>query len=122
MSFNSLKLGLLLGLIPNHFLKDCSCQHYKCDCHHHRLLHFHFLIVYKCFGFSFTLFLLIIRPSILISNFSNSYLFYFVYNSVSYSFFSIRRILFRCFVTSLSIINMSFMYMILSRFNSFFNI
>ena len=38
MSFNSLKLELLLELVLNHYLKDCSCQHCRCNCHHYKLL------------------------------------------------------------------------------------
>ena len=38
MSFNSLKLGLLLELVFNHYSKDCPCQYCRCDCHHYRLL------------------------------------------------------------------------------------
>ena len=39
MSFNNLKLGLLLELISNHYSKDCPCQHCRCDCHHYKLSH-----------------------------------------------------------------------------------
>ena len=38
MSFNSLKLELLLKLVFNYYFKNCSCQYYKCDCHYYRLL------------------------------------------------------------------------------------
>ena len=37
MSSNSLKLGLLLGLHPNYFPRDCPCQHCRCSCHNYRL-------------------------------------------------------------------------------------
>ena len=37
MSSNSLKLGLLLGLLSNHYPKDCPCQHCTCGCHHYWL-------------------------------------------------------------------------------------
>ena len=40
MSSNSLKLRLLLGLVPNHYPKDCPCQHCRCDCHRLRLLQY----------------------------------------------------------------------------------
>ena len=82
---------------------------------------FYSLIIYKCSELGLISFLLIIRSSISISNFSNLHLLYFVCNLISYNFFSIRRTLFRYFVISLSIMNMSFMYMILSWFSSFFN-
>ena len=39
MSSNSLKLGLLLGLHPNHFPRDCPCQHCCCSCHNYKLPH-----------------------------------------------------------------------------------
>ena len=39
MPSNNLKLGLLLGLHPNHFLRDCPCQHCRCSCHSYRLSH-----------------------------------------------------------------------------------
>ena len=39
MPSNSLKLGLLLGLHPNHFPRDCPCQHCRCSCHNYRLPH-----------------------------------------------------------------------------------
>ena len=38
MSFNNLKLGLLLKLLSNHYSKDCSYQHCTYDCHHYKLL------------------------------------------------------------------------------------
>ena len=38
MSFNNLKLELLLELLSNHYLKNCRCQHCTCDCHHYKLL------------------------------------------------------------------------------------
>ena len=41
MSFNNFKLGLLLGLQFNHYSKNYLCQHYKCNCHHYRLLQGH---------------------------------------------------------------------------------
>ena len=37
MSSNSLKLGLLLEFIPNHYSRDCPCQYCECNCHHFRL-------------------------------------------------------------------------------------
>ena len=37
MSFNSLKLELLLSLYLNHFSKDCPCQHCRYSCHNYRL-------------------------------------------------------------------------------------
>ena len=38
MSFNNLKLELLLKLVLNYYFKNCSYQHYKCNCHHYKLL------------------------------------------------------------------------------------
>ena len=38
MSFNSLKLELLLKLILNHYFKNCSYQYCRCDYHYLRLL------------------------------------------------------------------------------------
>ena len=38
MSFNNLKLRLLLGLYSNHFSRDCSCQYCRCNCYNYRLL------------------------------------------------------------------------------------
>ena len=38
MSFNNLKLELLLELILNYFSKNYSCQYCRCNCHHYRLL------------------------------------------------------------------------------------
>ena len=38
MSFNNLKLKLLLKFISNYYFKDCSYQHYRCNCHHYKLL------------------------------------------------------------------------------------
>ena len=38
MSFNSLKLELLLRLYFNHFSRDCSCQHCRCNCYNYKLL------------------------------------------------------------------------------------
>ena len=37
--WRSLAFTLLLGLQLNHYLKNCSCQRYKCSCHHYRLSH-----------------------------------------------------------------------------------
>ena len=39
MSSNNFKLGLLLGLQFNHYLKDCPCQRCTYSCHKYRLLH-----------------------------------------------------------------------------------
>ena len=38
MSFNSLKLELLLELVLNYYLKDCTYQHCRYDYHHLKLL------------------------------------------------------------------------------------
>ena len=38
MSFNNLKLELLLELLSNYYFKNCQCQHYTYDCHHYKLL------------------------------------------------------------------------------------
>ena len=38
MSFNNLKLELLLELVLNHYPENYSCQHYRCNCHHYKLL------------------------------------------------------------------------------------
>ena len=38
MSFNNLKLELLLELLSNHYSKNCSCQHCTYDCHYYKLL------------------------------------------------------------------------------------
>ena len=40
MSFNNLKLELLLRLVFNYYFKNCSYQHYEYSCHHYRLLQF----------------------------------------------------------------------------------
>ena len=37
MSFNNFKLGLLLKLQSNYYLKDCPYQHCRCSCHHYKL-------------------------------------------------------------------------------------
>ena len=40
MSLNKLvTLALLLGLVPNHIEKHCSCQHCRCRCHLYKLSH-----------------------------------------------------------------------------------
>ena len=51
MTSNSLKLELLLGLVLNHYTKDCPYQHYKCDYYHYKLLH-----IYECFKFEENIF------------------------------------------------------------------
>ena len=38
MSFDNLKLELLLELLSNYYLKNYSYQHYTCDCHYYKLL------------------------------------------------------------------------------------
>ena len=38
MSFNNLKLELLLELLSNYYFKNCRCQHCTCDCHYNKLL------------------------------------------------------------------------------------
>ena len=39
MSFNNLKLELLLGFLLNYYFKNYSCQHCTCNCHHYKLLY-----------------------------------------------------------------------------------
>ena len=38
MIFNNLKLKLLLELVFNHYFKNCSYQHYKCNYYYYKLL------------------------------------------------------------------------------------
>ena len=38
MSFNNLKVELLLKLVFNHYSKNYSCQYCTCNCHHYKLL------------------------------------------------------------------------------------
>ena len=37
MSFNNLKLKILLRLLLNYYFKNCLCQHCTYDCHYYKL-------------------------------------------------------------------------------------
>ena len=46
MSSNNLRLELLLKLYFNHFLRDCSYQHCRYNCHNYRLLQDRKIIIF----------------------------------------------------------------------------